>query len=751
MRLIHRSFALMLPTCVGLTALMSPTPVLAQGQDAVALEEIVVTARRREESLQQVPVAVSAFSGAQLEELGVQDIVALAQSTPNLTLEVSRATSTTLTAFIRGVGQQDPVAGFEGGVGLYLDDVYLARPQGTVFDVYDVERIEVLRGPQGTLYGRNTIGGAVKYVTKRLSDQPEGNIRVNVGSYNQLDGVLTGSMPLSDTFRIGGTIASFNRDGFGTNLTTNDEHYDKAIVAARFSAEWEPSDSVFVRFAADYSDDDSNPKSGHRLVDASISDAPVLDDVFDTRAGVELIASSNAGLRNEVTQGGFGLTIDWDINDQFAFKSVTAYREDDTETLIDFDSLASNDFDAPVIYENDQFSQEFQLNYTNDRWSGVFGVYYLQATAFNAFDVVLGNLGVTSFTLGDVDTDTWAAFADVSYAINDEWTLSVGGRFSSDERSVTITRELFLGLGSPYFGNDAAVSLTVPAPGLVPTFTGSRTDEDFNPRISLSYAPSDEHNLYASFSQGFKGGGFDPRGAYNVPGVDQGFEPETVDSIEFGAKSLWLDNRLSTNIAVFFSDYENVQVPGSIGIDTNNDGVDDSFAGTTTNAAKAEISGIEIEAAAQFTDSFSGNFSLGYIDPEFKEWIVDGVDVSSERVFQNTPDLMYSISLRQEWPLEIRGIGGGLALIGSASYRDDTSQFEIPVPLVDQESFTLVDVSLVWTSDDASIQAGIHGRNLTDEEYKVAAYNFPTLGLENNVSAFYGNPLTVTGTLSVRF
>ncbi len=749
MRTANRSMVLASVVATALYGAAAPQPLYAQ--DEAVLDEVIVTAQRREQTLQEVPVSVTAFSGDALVEAGTVDIVALAQATPNVTLEVSRATNTTLTAFIRGVGQQDPVAGFEGGVGLYLDDVYLARPQATVFDVYDVERIEVLRGPQGTLYGRNTIGGAIKYVTKRLSDETQASVQVNVGTFNQLDTIVTASTPITDTFRIGGTIASFNRDGFGENLFTNDEHYDKAIIAGRFSMEWEPSDSVFVRFAADYSDDDSNPKSGYRLLPGGTNGDPVLGDVFDTRAGVETIASSNGGLRNEATQGGAALTVEWDINDEWTFKSITASRSDDTESLIDFDALPVNDFDAPVIYENEQFSQEFQFLWNTDRISGVFGAFWLDANAFDAFDVVLGQLGVTSFTLGDVDTENWAVFGDVTYDINDQWRLSVGGRYNSDKRSVLITRELFLGLGSPFFGNDSAISITVPAPGLVPTFTGSRTDTDFNPRVSLSFAPNDEHNLYGTFSQGFKGGGFDPRGAYNVPGVEAGFEPETVDSFELGAKSLWAGGKFSTNVAVFFSDYENVQVPGSIGIDTNNDGIDDSFAGTTTNAAEAEISGLEIEAAAQFTESFSGTFSLGLIDADFKRWIVDGVDVSGEREFQNTPDTTANLTLRNEWPITIRGVEGGLALIGAASYRSDNTQFEIPVPLVDQDAFTLVDVSLVWTSYDDRIQAGIHGKNLTDEEYRVAAYNFPTLGLEGNVSAFYGAPLTVTGTVRVRF
>ncbi|MCJ7590301.1 MAG: TonB-dependent receptor, partial [Woeseiaceae bacterium] len=232
---------------------VTPQEARAQGAEATALDEVTVTARRREESLRDVPIAVSAYSGKMLEELGVVDVTTLSNYTPNVTLEVSRATNTTLTAYIRGIGQQDPVAGWEGGVGIYLDDVYLARPQGTVFDIYDVERVEVLRGPQGTLYGRNTIGGAVRYVTKRLSNESEFKVKGALGTYNQADLLLSGSMPVSDTFRIGGSIATFNHDGWGDNLFTGEENADKQIMAYRLSMEWEPSDNWFVRLYGDYS------------------------------------------------------------------------------------------------------------------------------------------------------------------------------------------------------------------------------------------------------------------------------------------------------------------------------------------------------------------------------------------------------------------------------------------------------------------------------------------------------------------
>ncbi len=742
-------------------AITAALPVPALAQDEVAmLGDIIVTARKREESLQDVPISVSAFSGEMLEETGVADLVAIGQSMPNVTLEASRATSSTLTAFIRGVGQQDPVAGFEGGVGIYLDDVYLARPQGTIFDVYDVERIEVLRGPQGTLYGRNTIGGAVKYVTRRLPDETELGFKLAIGTYGQFDAIATGSVALSDTFRMGATLASFQRDGFGTNLTTGAEQYDKDVLAGRLSFEFTPSESVFVRLAGDYSVDDSTNKDGHRLTVNSVSGAPVLSDVFDSRGGITTIPSSITSLDQEVTQRGIALTVDVDINAQWDFKSITAYRDDDSEAPIDFDSLPDDHFDVPAVYYNDQTSQEFQVNYTGERMDGVFGLYYLEANAFDAFDVILGDFfagaGLTQFTLGDFDTEAWAAYADVSFDLNEQWSASIGGRYTEDERDARVYRESFVGLGSPYFGNTTAVSTTVPDPDGVPEFNGSRKDTDFTPRVSVSFAPNDDHNLYASWSQGFKGGSFDPRGNFATPEVGEGFEPETVDSYELGWKASFAGGRARTAFAVFYGDYKDVQVPASVAIDTNGDGVDDSFAGATTNAAKATIQGVELEGVFQFTDAFSASLAYGYIDAEYDEWLVAMgtppvlTDISSLRAFQNTPETSGNLTLRYEWPLALFGSDGALALIGAVTHRGDTQQFEAATPLLDQPSYELYDAGIVWTSNDRRYQFALHGKNLGDEEYKIAGYNFPTLG-GSTVTAFYGYPRTVTGSASIRF
>ena len=747
-----------------------PATSLAQSEaedenSAGMLEEVIVTATRREESLMEVPIAVTAITGEELQNFGVLDITYIAQMSPNTTLKVSRGTNTTLTAFIRGVGQQDPVAGFESGVGLYLDDVYLNRPQVAVMDIYDVERIEVLRGPQGTLYGRNTIGGAIKYVTKRLNaDSQEGNARFSYGTDNMLDLVLTGSVPLGDTFRIGASVASFNRDGFGDNLNLKGvENYNKDVLGARFSAEWEPNQDWFLRFAADYVEDDSDPRQGHRLNPAAFSGNPVLKNVYDTESGLNNPTQS-------VEAKGFSLLAEWRASDLVTFKNILASRDDESWTPIDFDSLPAVDLDVPALYENEQFSEEFQILFSADNWSGLAGFYYLDANAHTAFDVILAQLGdfyglppgYNAYTEGDVDTKTWSIFGDFTFNLSDQWSLSVGGRYTEDKRSSTVLRQTKIFGTSPIFGGVA-----VPI-GTTSDFNGSETFTKFTPRVVIDWTPNDDHLLYGSYSEGFKGGSFDPRGqTTSTPDFDgdgvvseeeifeyMKFDPETVETFEFGWKATLMQGRMTSKLAVFLSNYTDVQVPGSVGVDTNGDGVEDTFEGITTNAGDADINGIEWEGQAILANDMGRTgsqlrlgWSVGYIDAEYKEFIVDGENVADERVFQNTPDWTASGILTYETPFNLFNTPGMFSVITSLSYRGETSQFEIPTPELDQPSYTLWDLSLIWADDSGHWNAGIHGKNLTDEKYKIAGYWFPALGLENNVTAFYGNPRQIWATV----
>ena len=398
----------------------APAPEAAQ-DDA----EIFVTARRRSESLIDVPIAISAYSGEQLENEGAIDISDIGDTTPNVTIESSRATNSTLTAFIRGVGQQDPVGGFEPGVGLYLDDVYLARPQASLLNIYDVERIEVLRGPQGTLYGRNTIGGAIKYVTRRLGRDPSLSIRGTLGTYQQADLVVSASTPVADNslVRAGASVARLSRGGFGDNLTTGLENYNKDIWAGRLSLEVNNEDNVFIRLSADLTRDRSAQRGGHRLIPGLVSGAPVLADVYDTRGALN-------SPEQDIRAWGVSLYAEVQPWDGWTLRSITAYRRDRTLGPIDFDALPAIDVDVPGVYRNHQTSQELQILYSNGGFNGLFGAYYLDASAVTIFDVRLPGT-VTALTFGDVDTETYALFGDFSYDFSPQFSISIGGRYAA--------------------------------------------------------------------------------------------------------------------------------------------------------------------------------------------------------------------------------------------------------------------------------------------------------------------------------
>jgi iron complex outermembrane receptor protein len=718
--------------------------------DAGVTNEVIVTARRREETIQKVPLAISAFTAQDLDRTGTTNIGDLSEVIPSVTLEPSRATNSTLTAFIRGVGQQDPLAGFEQGVALYIDDVYIARPQGALLDIFDIERIEVLRGPQGTLYGRNAVGGAIKYVTRRLGPDPEASARLSYGSYNQIDAVGSFSAPVSDVLRVGGAVATLNHGGYGKNLTTGKGNYNKQVLAGRFSVEYLPSNALFVRLTGDYTLDDSNPVAGHRVFPAAVSGTPVLSNVYDTYAGASINAST-AGIngKNQVKSRGIHGLIEWHPTDMVTLKSITAYRKDDTKSVIDFDSLAVDDFDAPVTYNNKQFSQEVQALYQSSRLNGVLGFYYLDAKAANDFDVVLGQTGrvvyglpLTAYTGGSVNTNAWSIFGDVTYDITDAFSLSLGGRYTSDKRSADIFRANYFGEGSPFFGNTSASLIAVTS-----DFQASRRFTNFTPRAVLSYEASDNVNTYVSYSKGFKAGSFDPRGAnFSTPEVENGYLPETLDSYEAGIKAALPNGRGHVNMDVFYSNYNNMQIPGSLPIDTNGDGINDDFVGAVTNAGKSVIKGIEVESQFLIITGLSVTANMSLLDPTIKHWIVNGVDVADQRRIQNTPKFMAFVGANYSFDLA----SGMMNLNGGWSHKSSTVQFETPVPEIDQKAYDLFNASVVWTSADGHWSIGIHGKNLSNKHYKTSGYNFPTLGLEDNVTVFYGAPRTVTGTVEFK-
>ena len=802
------------------TSPATPNNQQTQATAAEASDQvIVVTARRRNELLLDVPVAVTAYSGEQLDRQGALDITDIADTTPNTTLEVSRGTNSTLTAFIRGVGQQDPVAGFEQGVGIYLDDVYLNRPQGAVLDIYDVERIEVLRGPQGTLYGRNTIGGAIKYVTRRIpTDGPHVSARANLGTYRQADLILSASTPITPAFRIGAAVARLTRKGFGENKTTGQENYNKDIWAGRGTLEFEPSDRVFFRLAGDYTWDNSNPRGGHRLVpnlctvttgtDPCAGDFPVTNNVFDTFGGLNDPTQSVRG-------GGISLWGEIGLNDWLKFRTITAYRKNHSSTPIDFDALPAIDVDVPAKYRDHQFSQEFQFVADKGPLQGVAGFYYLKANAFDVFDVrdyTAGALippgpplfgpytGFTVGTRGDIDTKTWAGFADLTYNFSEQWSASIGGRYTNDKRHGVIKRQNYILGGSPELGGANGFGAGIPLGPLASDFDGRRTDKAFTPRASISFKPAPNHNIYLSYSRGFKGGGFDPRGVTTAaPDLNgdrihspeeiydyMAFDPEKVDSFEAGWKASLFNRRLQFALAVFQANYKDIQIPGSVGAIVNNV---PTFVGETTNAAKARFRGVELESNWRVAQDFGSvgdrlNFAgtLGFLDAKFLKYpIVMPFDPQTGLLLpkpiefdaapfyhvQNTPKWTLSGSLDYDTPLG----SGRLNANTTLSYRSASQQFEFHIPKLDQGGFALWDANIVWRSAGNRYEFGIHGKNLTNKKYVVAGYNYlrqnpltgefilpsgqpgvsSSLGLTGILTGYYGNPRQIWLSAAVNF
>jgi iron complex outermembrane receptor protein len=720
-------------------AAWSAMSTMALAQDAAPqdgasdLGEVVVTARRRDEALKDVPISVSALGEERLEQTGVADITALQQQTPNATVQVARGSNSTLISFIRGIGQQDPLWGFEPGVGLYVDDVYIARPQGAVLDVYDVSRIEVLRGPQGSLYGRNTVGGAVKYVTSRLSDEPELTLRGSYGSYNQIDLLASGSVPLADNFRIGAAIASYQRDGFGSNLNTGAEHYNKDVLAGRVSAEWEPQEGVQLRLAYDRTEDNSNPRHGHREVAGVGVGAGIPDSVYDTYAGL--------GDDNSVVNQGLSATVQIDLNDAWTFKSITAWREGDTDTVIDFDNTPAPTLDIPAYYSDDQLTQEFQFLFDYERIQGVMGFFYLDGHAEGAFDTIAGNLGLVIGTAGYVNTTSYAFFGDVNLDLTDRLHLGLGVRYTLDEKTGSVFRANYAGATrSPLLGGTAR------NPTLVRTnYVRSKDFDQFTPKVSLSYDLTDDLTTYASYSRGFKSGGFDMRGdAILTPNTVNGYNPETVDSYEIGLKGAL--SRFSFSSSIFYNEYNDqqvtTQVPAVGGI-----------ASFVDNVGSSTFYGAEFEGRLQILDSLSANFAVGYLHSDFEEFLrynlttMSYEDISDQVVLQNAPEWTGYLGLT--WLGNVAG--GELAVTPSVSYRGDYSQFEFPNPILDQQAYTLVDLSVVWTDPSDRWTLGLYGKNLTDEEYKVGAYNFAGAAFNNSLIAYYGPPQTVTATVQFKF
>ena len=690
--------------------------------DAVKkLDAVVITARRREETLKDVPVSVTAIGGDALAKLGATEIGDIQSTAPNVVLHEGDAQNTV--AYIRGVGQLDSLAFADPGVGIYLDDVYLGRAQGSFLDVFDVERIEVLRGPQGTLYGRNTIGGAIKFVSRLPSETPEFTASATVGEYNQTDFTLGASGPLVGDKLLGkASIAYLKRDGYATNAVDGSDDGDRNTLAWRAALLAKPSENFNFLLTVDGSEDTPDTSRTPARETSVFGAFPASTDPFTVEADFNGLSDLSVfGVSGKAT---------WDVSDTLTLTSITAYREMTYDANLDLDATATPIFGVFVFEEQNQISQEIQATYTGDRISVVGGVYYFDEEDVTESGIFGPDIAFVSNSLNDQTTEAIAVYGDLSYDVTDRFSFSVGVRLTEEEKEFARIQE--------FFGADTPLVPQLGMGARVTDVDTSKTFSNTSPRVSVSYDVNDDVTAYASFGRGFKSGGFDGRS--NSGFEAQPFDAETLSAWEAGLKGSLADGAIFGSIAVFLNQYEDLQVSSF----TESDG---AFAAIFTNAAEAEIAGFELEGSWLATDALRFDTAIGYLDAEYEEFIGEnGQDVSDTLTPANAPQ--WTGRLAAEYTRQISE-NIEFSTTASASYRDEVYPTVSSSEILRQSAYTLVDASIGLEFYDGRYGLRLIGKNLTDETYRTQGFDLSdSLGYQ---LGYYGAPRTVSLTASYRY
>lgn len=726
-RLALRAALILGASTLALTAApaMAQEAAPQQGEQAGTLDDIVVTARRRDERLQDVPVAVTALTSETLDNLQASDIGDLEGAVPNLTLHEGDANNAVI--YLRGVGQVDSLAFADPGVGVYVDDVYLGRAQGAFLSVYDVDRIEVLRGPQGTLYGRNTIGGAVKFVSSRLSAEPNGRLEASVGDYNlrELRGAFGGALNAEGTVLAKAAVAYASRDGYSENAFDGQDDGDRNQIAGRVSLEYRPSDVFSIRLNVDASSDrPDTSRTPARATPVFGAYPATMDDPFRVNANFNDLA--------DLDTFGASVTAEYAFSDALTFKSVTAYRSMDYASHLDLDATPDPIFGVYVDENQHQFSQEFQLSYVGDRLTAVGGLFYFDETDLTYSGLLGPAIGLVTGSINDQHNRSYALYGQGTYALTDRLNLTAGLRYTYEDKDFARTQTLYPTAPTTVPGrNDPGVTLT--------DLDTSANWDSLSPKVGLDYEISDDVMGYVSVSRGFKSGGFDGR-ANDADGA-RPYDPETLWSYEAGIKSSLFDRRVTANLAAFWNDYMDLQL-SSFTADGSG-----GFEALFTNAGAATIRGIEMELAARPIDGLTLNGTVGYLDAQYDEYIgPGGADISDQRELVNAPK--WSTRLGAVYVAEL-GSSGRLTFGADAAYRSKVYPTVSSSEVLAQDAYTLVDAFVRWTDSNDRFSVELGGKNLTDERYVEQGFDLSdSLGYQ---LAYFGAPRTVRLTAGVRF
>ena len=770
------------PLLLGPTVWLSPlavTPLSAQtetlssdeeidGAQASAFEEkILVTARRREEDQQKIPVSVVSYDADALEALPIQDLSDLSELTANLDFAVSGgfADGTSEAAVVlRGVGQVDTALFSDPGVGIYVDGVFLARSQGAVLDLVDPERVEILRGPQGTLFGKNTTGGAIQVVTRRPGNARQGRFGLTLGRFDRIDGRVSVDAPLTERLSASAVVAAQNRDGWSRSLASGQEYGDIDRRLARLALLWRPSDSLAAYITGDGL---HQRESGGNQLLLGTTNTPLLDFynqalagaglapyTFDTWGTGDLGTSFNTyPSRLDVDTRALHLELEKTFRDR-RLRSITAFRAFDLESASDGDGSPYPLAQQDRVQEHEQWSQELQWSGSADKLDWVLGALYFHETPeeFNR-QLVLGNLfaaleaapgavyappGVPSFLCDpgppppglpcfggagnplnfaffsgpgtdqflDLETTSWAVFSELDWDLSDRLSLTVGGRFTEDRKSLAYR-------AVDGFGQE------------ISKLYNEDTWDDWSGRVSLAFQARPDVLLFGNVARGFKSGGFNGR-PQQRPALDA-FDPETVLSTEVGFKADWLDHRLRLNGTAFHSNYDDIHFAASLDV-----GGMPVF--VTQNAGDAEISGFELEFQASPTPTLLWTTSVGYLDTEIVR-VDPRVPADTVRVghrLPKSPEWSFAVGLQSSHELADRG-----ALVARVDYtwKDDLFQDFANVGTIAQDAFGLLGLRCLYAPTAGAWNVALFGTNLTDESYLESGFNTGAFGLDIGVAA----------------
>ncbi|WP_437880978.1 TonB-dependent receptor [Pseudomonas sp. LRF_L74] len=698
-------------------------PAVSQAQQATAtdnqstaLEVVKVTAERRETELQKTPVSVGVVSSADLEKTGFQHLFDIEKNVAGVSF-FKGASNQQSSIFIRGVGTTNQ--GYTQAVGVYIDDVPLARSVAAgQWDLPDLERIEVLRGPQGTLYGQNSSAGAVRIISRKPTDEKVAWVSAGIGNYEarEYKGYVSG--PLVEE-RLSGSVAfSYNeRDGFGRNLSTGDHINGADTISGRAKLRFTPSDDwdaiLTVDGLVDKSDNGTNT-TPLNYGNTSPRDSWAIQDLTKSR----------------LERSGVSLNVTKELNDTLSLRSITSYRtyEHDPDYM-DIGGLPRYSNTWHQTIEQDLLFQEFQLlGEVNDALSYTAGVLFQNEKWANDNWSYRGNGGPITRQLARTryDTDDIALYGQFDYRLSERWTITAGARYWKTEQTY----------------DASAYTLDANLDPLSRTFAVSdfeKTSHGVTPRLTIGYQVTPEAYLYASYTEGAKFGGYN-RSAANSQVASVAADPEEVKAYEIGLKTNSFDNRLQINAALFYNDYSDY-----LAVVSNPTINGTTYGGSVLmNAAKAETYGAELEVRAKITRGLDWNFSFAYVESEFKEFFdpygnspYEGNQLPFAPKYQAATGLSYTHGLSN---------GDEVSLYGSVQFTDRQFSDQVNNPRAAIPSRTTVDLGADYRFADGHWSAGIKVRNLTDKDHIILKSYIPAYGIE---SAAYDEPRTVVA--SVRY